>query len=71
MFKFVKKVVLSAASALGLMAVSAQSMAAMDTAGVTTALTDAGDAVAVVGGAVLVVVVGIAAFGYVRRAIGK
>lgn len=43
--------------------------AAMDTTSVTTALTDAGAAVAVVGAAVLVVYVGIKAFKMVRSAL--
>jgi hypothetical protein len=38
-------------------------------AAVTTALTDAGTDAATVGGAVLVVIVGIAAFKYMRRAL--
>lgn len=42
--------------------------AAMDTTSITTALTDAGAAAAIVGGAVLVVIVGIKAFKYVRSA---
>lgn len=42
--------------------------AALDTAGVTTALTDAGTAAGVVGAAVLVVIVGIKAFKYIRSA---
>ncbi len=36
---------------------------------VTTAMTDAGTDAAVIGGAVLVVIVGIAAFKYMRRAL--
>lgn len=43
--------------------------AAMDTTAVTTALTDAGAAVAVVGAAVLVVIVGVKAFKLVRAAL--
>jgi len=38
-------------------------------AGVTTALTDASTDAATIGGAVLVVIVGIAAFKYMRRAL--
>ena len=53
------------ASVLGL---STQAHAAMDTTAVTAALTDAGTAAAVVGAAVLVVLVGIKAFKYVRAA---
>lgn len=43
--------------------------AAMDTTGVTTALTDAASAVAVVGAAVLVVYVGIKSFKMVKSAL--
>lgn len=42
--------------------------AAIDTAGITSALTDAGTAAGVVGAAVLIVVVGIKAFKYIRSA---
>ena len=44
-------------------------MAAIDTTSVTAALTDAGTAAAVVGAAVLVVIVGIKAFKYIRQAL--
>lgn len=62
-----KKIALSA----GLLTVSAASMAAIDTAAVTTALGDAGTAAGAVGAAVLVVYVGIKAFGYVKSALGR
>lgn len=45
------------------------SFAAIDVTSVTTALTDAGTAVATVGAAVLVVIVGVAAYKYIRRAL--
>jgi len=48
--------------------VSTSASAAIDTAPVTTALTDAGAAAGVVGAAVLVVVVGIKAFKYIKQA---
>jgi len=41
----------------------------IDVTSVTTALTDAGTAVATVGAAVLVVIVGVAAYKYIRRAL--
>jgi len=41
----------------------------IDVTGVTTALTDAGTAVATVGVAVLVVIVGVAAYKFIRRAL--
>lgn len=53
--------------ALGLVGSSAH--AAIDTAGVTTALTDAGTAAGVVGAASLVVIVGIKAYKMIRRAL--
>lgn len=43
--------------------------AAMDTAAITSALTDAGTAAGVVGAAVLVVIVGIKAFKFIRGAL--
>lgn len=55
--------------ASGLTLASMSSQAAMDTAGVTSALTDAGAAVAVIGAAVLLVVVGIKVFKWVARAL--
>ena len=55
--------------AAGLAAVANFSHAAMDTAAITSALTDAGAAVAVVGAAVLVVYVGMKAFKLVRGAL--
>jgi len=51
-----------------LMATASASFAAVDV-GVTTALTTAGTDGATVGAAVLVVIVGIAAFKYIRRAL--
>jgi len=53
---------------LGLVSAASASMAAVD-AGVTSALTTAGTDGATVGAAVLVVIVGIAAFKYIRRAL--
>lgn len=44
-------------------------LGAIDVTSVTTALTDAGAAVATVGAAVLVVIVGVAAYKYIRRAL--
>jgi hypothetical protein len=51
-----------------LVSVSAASFAA-DTAGVTSALTEAGTAIGVVGAAVLVVVVGTKVFKWIARAL--
>jgi len=57
-------------SVLGLGAAFATSAhAAIDTASVTSALTDAGTAAGVVGAASLVVIVGIKAFKMIRRAL--
>lgn len=58
-----------AAVAVGLMAVAGSASAAIDTAAVTSSLTDAGAAVAVVGAAVLVVIVGTKVFKWVARAL--
>ncbi len=60
-----------AAPVMGLsaLAFAPMSMAAIDVTSVTTALTDAGTAVATVGAAVLVVIVGVAAYKYIRRAL--
>ena len=44
-------------------------MAAIDTTAVTSAMTDAGAAIAVVGAAVLIVYVGIAVFKWLKRPI--
>ncbi len=55
-----------AAAATGM---SAANAAGIDTSSVTSALTDAGAAVAVVGAAVLVVVVGTKVFKWVARAL--
>lgn len=49
--------------------VTAPAFAAIDTAAVTTATTEAGAAVAVVGGAVLVVAVGIKVWKWMQRAL--
>lgn len=57
----------AAVAAVGLTAAGSAS-AAIDTAAVTSALTDAGTAAATVGAAVLVVLVGIKAFKYIRSA---
>lgn len=54
---------------LSALAFAPMSMAAIDVTSVTTALTDAGTAVATVGAAVLVVIVGVAAYKYIRRAL--
>lgn len=48
--------------------VAGSASAAIDTAPVTTALTEAGTAAGVVGAAVLVVLVGIKAYKYIRAA---
>lgn len=53
----------------GVAAAASTAHAAMDTTGITTALTDAGTAVGVVGAAVLIVYVGIKAFKMVRGAL--
>lgn len=55
------------AAAAGLTAAGSAS-AAIDTASVTASLTEAGTAAGVVGAAVLVVLVGIKAFKYIRSA---
>lgn len=52
----------------GLAAVAGSASAAIDTAGVTSALTDAGTAAGAVGAAVLIVIVGIKAFKYIKSA---
>lgn len=53
--------------AMGFTLASAQAQAAIDTTAVTTAITDAGAAVAVVGAAVLVLTVGIAVYKWLKR----
>lgn len=53
---------------IGLGAAAMSSFAAIDTTSVTTALTEAGTAVATVGAAVLVVHVGVKVYKYVRGA---
>lgn len=63
----VRRIALPAVALAGGLVTSAH--AAMDTAAVTAALTDAGSAVAVVGAAVLVVYVGMKAFKLVRGAL--
>ena len=75
--RFVRKAIKGAALAIagavglgGALVVGTQSAsAAIDVTSVTTALTDAGTAVATVGAAVLVVIVGVAAYKYIRRAL--
>ncbi len=54
--------------AVGLVASVSSVNAAVDV-GVTTALTDAGTDAATVGAAVLIVLVGVAAFRYIRKAL--
>jgi len=54
---------------LGASLVAGFAQAAMDTATVTTAITEAATAVGVIGAAVLVVVVGIKAYKWVARAL--
>lgn len=58
---------LKALFAAGSTVVASSAFAAVPTE-VTTAITEAGTDAAVIGGAVLVVIVGIAAFKYMRRA---
>lgn len=53
----------------GVVALSASSAYAVDTASVTTAITDAGAAVAVVGAAYLVLMVGTKVFKWIARAL--
>ncbi|WP_246541874.1 major capsid protein [Collimonas antrihumi] len=53
----------------GLLAAAGSASAAVDTTAITTALTDAGAAVAVVGGAVVVAYVGVKVFHLVRSAL--
>lgn len=67
MNKFAKRVSQAGVAAVSAAAVSAH--AAIDTAGVTSALTDAGTAAGVVGAAMLVVIVGIKAFKMIRSAL--
>jgi hypothetical protein len=62
------KKIFASVAALSGMAFAGSASAAIDTAGVTTALTDAGTAAGTVGAAVLVVVVGIKAFKYIKSA---
>ena len=63
------KKMLLGVSAISAGALALPSFAAIDVTSVTTALTDAGTAVATVGAAVLVVIVGVAAYKYIRRAL--
>lgn len=51
--------------------VAASAHAAIDTTGVTDALTAAGTAVGVIGGAVLVAYVGVKAFSLAKAALGR
>lgn len=62
-----KKIALSA----GLLSVAAASQAAIDTKAVESALTDAGAAAQIVCGAVIVVIVGIKAFSFIKSALGR
>jgi hypothetical protein len=55
-------------SGLGLLSVAAASQAAVDTSGVVLAITEAGTAAAAVGAAVLVMIVGIKVYKWVRGA---
>lgn len=66
---FLKSKSAAAAAGLSALAFAGSSFAAIDVTSVTTALTDAGTAVATVGAAVLVVIVGVAAYKYIRRAL--
>lgn len=62
------KSILRGLVAVGAIASVSSAHAAIDTAGITSALTDAGTAAGVVGAAVLIVIVGIKAFKYIRSA---
>jgi hypothetical protein len=57
-----------ASLAAGVLAYAGSASAAIDTAGITSALTDAGTAAGVVGAAVLIVYVGIKAFKMIKGA---
>ncbi len=63
----IRKSQLAATIAAGFSVVAGSAFAAVPTE-VTTAITEAGTDAAVIGGAVLVVIVGIVAFKYMRRA---
>lgn len=74
MNKFFSRVTLSAketavAVGVGAVALSGSASAAIDTSSITAALTDAGTAGGVVAAAVLVVIVGIKAFKFIRAAL--
>lgn len=62
------KKIFAAVAGLSALGFAGAASAAIDTAGVTSALTDAGTAAGTVGAAVLVVVVGIKAFKYIKSA---
>lgn len=64
-----KKAALRLSPLVAVVAVTSAKAAAIDTASVTSALTDAGTAAGVVGAAVLVVIVGIKAFKFIRQAL--
>lgn len=55
--------------AIGALSFAGAAHAAIDTTAVTSALTDAGTAAGVVAAAVLVVIVGVKAFRYIRSAL--
>lgn len=65
---FIKNPAARASIAAGLLAAATSARAEIDTAPITTALTEAGTAAGVVGAAVLVVYVGIKAFKMIRTA---
>lgn len=67
MSKFQKRVAQLVAGGLSLSAAMAQ--AAIDTTGVTTAITDASAAIAIVGTAVLVAMIGIKVYKWITRAL--
>jgi len=66
MMKSFKRV--ASAAVTGFAAAAGSAHAAIETTAITTALTDAGTAAGVVGAAVLVVVVGIKAYKYIKAA---
>jgi hypothetical protein len=64
----IRNVVVKYGSGLSLLAVAASSQAAVDTSGVVSAISEAGIAAAAVGAAVLVMIVGIKVYKWVRAA---
>lgn len=58
----------AAAAGVGALVLASSARADIDTSGVTSALTEAGTAAGLVGAAVLIVLVGIKAFKYIRSA---